>query len=89
MEKDDFNRTLGELKEANRNIAESMNHIKDNLKILNDHNILHSEKNSQEHIKFFNLIETMTSKYWWLIISLMVVVLLVMGYKETVQLLIP
>ena len=35
--------TIGQLVESNRNIANTMVDIKDNLKTLNDHNILHNE----------------------------------------------
>ena len=70
--------TLGELKEANKTIAQNLIHIKDNLKILNDNNILHAENEKLAHAG----IEKTLNKYWWLIIVLFVVVLSVMGYKE-------
>lgn len=77
--------TLGELKEANRNIASSLDGIKTNLKTLNDHNILHSEKNESNHQDLLEKIMLMTGRYWWLIISLLITILIVMGYQEAIQ----
>ena len=76
---------VGELKESNKIIAESMGHIKDNLKTLNDNNILHAQKEETNHQK---IIETM-NKYWWLIVILFVVILVIMGYKEAVTYVVP
>lgn len=76
---------IGELKVANQNIANSMNAIQENLKVLNDHNILHAEK-----VDNYNqsMIERM-DKYWWLIVTLFAIILIIMGYKETIKYLIP
>ena len=80
---------IGELKEANRSIAVSMEHIKDNLKTLNDHNILHAEKATQEHQTIIERLSLLTGKYWWLILILLGIILLVMGYKEAIQFVVP
>ena len=86
MDKNDILfQAVGELKEANRNIASSMGHIKDNLKTLNDHNILHAEKSCIEHKTFSQQIQLLTGKYWWLIIALICSLLIVMGYQEVIK----
>jgi len=72
---------IGELKEANKNIANSMESIKDNLKTLNDQNILHAQRESTNHDELMGMMQ----KYWWLIIALFVVVLIVLGYKEAIK----
>jgi hypothetical protein len=77
--------TIGELKEANKNIATSMNSIADNLKTLNDHNILHMTKNDEQHKSIEDKINLMMKNYWWVIIALGVVLLLVLGYKEIIK----
>jgi FtsZ-binding cell division protein ZapB len=83
MDRDEYIlQMLGELKEANNSIATSMNSINNNLKILNDHNILHAEKTCNEHNNFQTTLQTLATKYWYLIIGLMVVILIIMGYKE-------
>jgi hypothetical protein len=73
---------IGELKEANKNIATSMKGIEDNLKVLNDRNILHTEKDDQQHTSILQTLQTMTAKYWWLILALIGTLLIVLGYKE-------
>lgn len=80
---------IGELRESNRSIASSMGHIKDNLKTLNDHNILHAEKATQEHQTIIEKLTLLTGKYWWLILILLAIILLVMGYKEAVKFVVP
>jgi hypothetical protein len=86
MTKDDLMmQAIGELREANKNIAISMVAIQDNLKTLNDHNILHAEKNSSEHTKISEQIQLLTGRYWWLILALLIIILVIMGYKEAIK----
>jgi hypothetical protein len=80
-------KALGELSEANKNIAETMRSIDSNLKTLNDNNILHMTKSEEERKSILDKIKTMTDRYWWLIIALLAVLLLVLGYKEAVKVL--
>lgn len=77
-----------ELREANKSISDSMRDIKNNLRILNDQNILHISNTEKEHKSILNSLQVLTGKYWWLIIALLVIVLVVMGYKEAVGLLV-
>ena len=79
---------IGELREANKIIAEAMSDIKTNLKTLNDYNILHIERTDNQHNSITKQLEVMTTKYWWLIIALLVVLLLVLGYKEAIKFLV-
>lgn len=72
--------------EAQVTIAESMKGIKDNLKSLNDSNILHAQKVSDEHQTLLNQMQVMTAKYWWLILMLVVLLALGFGIKEAVKL---
>jgi len=80
---------IGELKEANKNIAIAMNDIKDNLKTLNDNNVLHTQKVNVDHIIISTYLQTLTAKYWWLIVALLVTILLIMGYKEAIKFFVP
>jgi hypothetical protein len=59
--------------------------IQENLKTLNDQNILHASKNEDEHKKIAEQIMLLTGRYWWLILGLLAIVLLVMGYKEALK----
>lgn len=78
-----------QMAEVSRQNAQVLEAIKDNLKILNDQNILHSTNVQNEHKQILDTLKIMTTKYWWLIIGLMVVVLVVLGYKEATQYIIP
>jgi hypothetical protein len=76
---------VGQMIESNRVIASSMVDIKDNLKTLNDHNILHAEKNNADHADILEKVVMMTGKYWYLIIALLVTILIIMGYQEAAK----
>ena len=75
-----------ELRESNKSLSQTMLDIRENLKTLNDQNVLHVASSKIEHDSFMTQIQLLTGKYWWLIISLLVVVLIIMGYKEAVGL---
>lgn len=75
-------KTIGELKESNHNIADSMTQIKNNLKILNDHNILHAQQNLSEHKTIAEKVQILGTKHWYLMIALLIIILVIMGYKE-------
>lgn len=79
--------------ESNVNIANSLKGIQDNLKQLNDNNILHTQNSSIDHLNQSNEIKgivetlkTMTDKYWWLILVLIVALLTVTGYSHIAKL---
>ena len=80
---------IGELKEANKNIASAMNDIKDNLKTLNDHNVLHVQAVNVDHKIIASYLQTLTAKYWWLIVALLITILMIMGYKEAIKFFVP
>lgn len=75
---------FGELSKSNERLAETLNKMNDNLKILNDSNILHQQKNDDQHGEFSSKLDLLMTRYWWLVIGLIVIVLLVLGYKEVV-----
>lgn len=75
--------------ESNINIANSLKGIQDNLKQLNDQNVLHTATVTNEHTNqsnnIRNIIDTlkiMTDKYWWLILVLIGALLTVTGYSN-------
>ena len=76
------------LQESNRRIADATVEMKDNLKILNDHNILHHENSIKEHENIKEKLQVLTGKYWYLIVFLIVMLLVVMGHKEAMTALI-
>ena len=89
MSDTDMIMAIGELKEANKNIASAMGDIKDNLKTLNDHNVLHVQTVNVDHKIIAGHLQTLTAKYWWLIVVLLVTILIIMGYKEAIKFFIP
>jgi hypothetical protein len=71
-----------ELVKANTMIAQTLSHMEENLKRLNDDNILHSVKTEEQHKNMAQKIEEIGAKYWKLIVALMAALIIVMGYKE-------
>ncbi len=76
------------LLESQLMIAESLKGIQENLKQLNDQNVLHSERLNNltitaqnDHKTIIDTLKMMTDKYWWLIISLVVTITAFSGYK--------
>ena len=76
---------IGEIKEANKSIAGSMDAIKENLKTLNDNNVLHDNNAKTQQQTIVKKIEILTSRYWWLILGLLAAVFTVMGYQELLK----
>jgi len=77
---------LGEMTEAHRQTTEVMKAMSENLKTLNDRNILHQEQTTQEHKSMILKLDEMVKRYWWLILALIAVVFIVLGYKEAIKL---
>lgn len=91
------------LVEANTRISLALEGIRDNLKLINDQNILHIEilKNHASKCEtqcvetrgMFKVIteklQDLTARYWYLIIGLISALLLVSGYKEAIKIFIP
>jgi len=78
---------IGEISQSNKQIAVSLAALQDNLRTMNEQNILHSTNTINNENKILEKLENLTSKYWWLFIALLGVVLLVLGYKEAIKLL--
>jgi hypothetical protein len=74
------------LVEANVSIAKSLEGIRDNLKQLNDSNILHQTRTSDEHKDFADKITFVMAKFWWLIVVLIAALLVVTGYGHVAKL---
>lgn len=73
------------LVEATFSIARSLEGIQENLKQLNDSNILHQQKTSDEHKDFAEKIAFMMAKFWWLIIVLIAALMIVTGYGHVAK----
>jgi len=65
--------------EAQISIADSLKGINQNIKMLNDHNILHAATAQAEHLTIIDKLKILTEKYWWLIITLIAALLLTLG----------
>ena len=72
---------------ATEAISKTMGKMEENLKILNDSNILHQEKSTQEHKTILDKLQELTSKYWYLVLVAFVLLALVAGVKEAATLL--
>ena len=77
--------TQGELVAISRQQLDTLKNIESNLKLLNDHNILHSSNTFNEHKQMIDSLKDITTKYWWLIVVLIAAIFLVLGYKEVVK----
>ena len=68
--------------EAQISIADSLKGINENIKILNDHNILHATKNEEQHKTIIDKLKVLTDKYWWLIVVLIGIIVAMAGYTK-------
>lgn len=75
--------------EAQLSIADSLKVMSENLKTLNDHNILHSTEIKANQATILSKLKTLTDKYWWLIIVLIGVILLMANYDKAASILLP
>jgi hypothetical protein len=76
-----YQEMVQQLVEANISIAKSTESINTNLKILNDNNILHQTETKTEHKQFVDKMQEFTTKYWWLIMAMMIGVFAMVGIK--------
>ena len=67
--------------EANVSIAASMKILAENQKQINDFNILHAERVSQEHNTILDKLDVFVSKYWYLLIAVIVGAFALVGVK--------
>ena len=72
---------------ATEAISKTTAKMEENLKILNDSNILHQEKTAQEHKAILETLKDITTKYWYLLFIAFVMLALVAGVKEAKALL--
>ena len=80
-----LSQALGEMTQAARTMQVSLEHMNENLRTMNDRNILHQEQTVNEHRSMMLKLDDMTKKYWWLILVLLAVVFLILGYKEVLK----
>lgn len=80
---------LGQLAESQKQTSETLKVMQQNLQTLNDNNVLHAQTLITNHVetqgklqRIVDAMETMTRKYWWLIIVLIVALLVAVGLKE-------
>ena len=65
--------------EAQISIADSLKGINQNIKILNDQNILHSTESKSRDNNILERLKVLTEKYWWLIIVLIAALVISLG----------
>ena len=94
--KDPNQEMFSKLITAQVTISENLTGIKDNLKALNDANVLHQQNSAlfqqsstQEHNKILETLKMMTEKYWWLIIAMIGALLVVTGYPQLAKVFAP
>lgn len=68
--------------EAQILISQSLNGINNTLKTINDQNILHSAKVTEEHKGLMDKIQRMTAKYWYLILILVLALIVLAGVEK-------
>lgn len=76
------------LVEAQVTISKALDGINANLSKMNDQNVLHATAHQiqiDNSNRIIETLKTMTDKYWWLIIALIVALLAVLGYKEALK----
>jgi len=74
------------LVEANVKIADSLSGIRDNLKVINDHNILHHEQTVATQNILLEKVKAMTEKYWYLLFIAMIIIGALAGVEKVAKL---
>ena len=78
MSKDELmHQTIGELKEGIKHIAQNTEAIKDNLRVLNDNNVLHDKKAEARQGRIMQMLETISKKHWWIIMIVVITLALI------------
>jgi len=80
---------IGEISQAQKQTAQTLEHLKDNLKTLNDHNILHAERDQTNHHTVMAKLQVLTDKYWWLILILIGALMVALGAPKIASFFIP
>ena len=70
-----------QLVEANVSIAASLKVLAETQKQINDSNILHAERTSQEHNTIFDTVHMFTTRYWYLLALVIVGAFALVGVK--------
>ena len=67
--------------------SKTLQKMENNLKTLNDSNILHQTQSALEHKTIINKLQELTTKYWYLVLIAFILLALVAGVKEAARLL--
>jgi len=67
--------------------SKTLEKMENNLKTLNDSNILHQSQSQLEHKTIINKLQELTTKYWYLVLIAFILLALVAGVKEAARLL--
>ena len=67
--------------EANVSIAATLKNLAQNQKEINDFNILHAERVSQEHGTILDKLEIFATKYWYLLVAALAGAFALVGVK--------
>jgi len=71
-----------QLIEAQVIISKSLQGINETLVKINDQNILHHAKSTEERKSILEKIQIMTAKYWWLILLLVMTLIVIAGAEK-------
>ena len=74
-----------QLAEANVSIAQSLKTLSDNQKLINDFNILHAERVSQEHNTILDKLNIFVTKYWYLMVATIAGAFALVGIRLFIQ----
>ena len=72
--------------DATELISGTLGKMEKNLKTLNDSNILHQARVEEEHKTFGEKLKELTTKYWYLVLIAFILLALLAGIKEAVNL---
>lgn len=78
---------LVEMRNHTAGMEKIMDKLHDNIKAVNDSNLLHHTKivDTQKDIR--EKVLMLTNRYWWMIIFLIVAMMIVLGYEEILKIL--
>jgi len=63
-------------------ISQSLQGINTTLEKINDQNILHHTKSTEERKSILEKVQLMTAKYWWLILLLVMTLIVIAGAEK-------
>lgn len=73
------------LVEAQVLISQSLNGINATLQKINDQNILHTTKNTEEHKSITDSLSEFSKRWWWVIVLLVVALIILAGAEKILK----